>query len=80
MPIYEYSCQECGKQFETLIRGTETAACPSCASVNLERHISLPAIKSEATHALAMRAAKKRDSVQGRERIEEQRLYELNHD
>ena len=54
MPIYEYSCQACGNEFELLIRGQEKAACPKCKSSKLERAISRPSIKSETTHALAM--------------------------
>ena len=53
MPIYEYACEKCGNEFELLVRGKEKAACPKCKSVKLERKLSLPAIKSETTHALA---------------------------
>lgn len=80
MPIYEYSCKSCGNQFEALILGKEEAACPSCESRELERLLSAPYAKAGAVSDKALRAAKKRDSVQGRERMEEQRLYELNHD
>lgn len=80
MPIYEYSCRSCGHQFETLILRGETPGCPSCKSEDLEKLLSLPAIKSETTHELAMRAAKKRDQKQARINVNEQRLYELAHD
>lgn len=80
MPIFEYSCKACGHSFEAFIRGKEEAECPACESRELEKLLSLPAIKSESTHDLAMRAAKRRDQKQGRERVEEQRLYELSHD
>ena len=80
MPIYEYACKSCGEQFETLILGKEEAACPCCASNDLERLLSTSYSKGGAVSDLAMRAAKKRDQGQGRERMEEQRLYELNHD
>jgi putative FmdB family regulatory protein len=79
MPIFEYTCKGCGHEFETLVRGTETATCPECKSEELEKHFSLPAIKSDSTRALAMRAARKRDQRQGRANTEEQRLYEENH-
>ena len=79
MPIYEYACKACGNDFELLIRGKETAACPKCKSKELERAMSLPAIKSETTHALAMAAAKKRDKKQGYENMMTQREYELHH-
>jgi putative FmdB family regulatory protein len=80
MPIYEYSCKSCGNQFEMLILGAEEAVCPSCAGKELERLLSASYSKAGATSELALRAAKKRDQRQGRERMEEQRLYELNHD
>ena len=33
MPLYEYSCKKCSKQFELLQRiGTESAKCPDCGS------------------------------------------------
>jgi putative FmdB family regulatory protein len=80
MPIYEYACRACGHQFESLVMRGETPACPSCTSEELERLLSLPAIKSETTHGLAMRAAKKRDQKQARVNVNEQRLYELAHD
>lgn len=80
MPIYEYSCRACGHEFETLVRPGSTPGCPKCESQELERLLSLPAIKSDSTHALALKAAKQRDSrlqaQQTRERIE----YEQSHD
>jgi putative FmdB family regulatory protein len=79
MPIYDFSCRACGNQFELLVRKNEPA-CPKCSGKDLEKLISLPAIKSETTHALAMKAAKRRDSVQGGNRQREQREYELKHD
>lgn len=79
MPIYEYECRGCGNRFDLLVRGKEIAACTSCESQDLERLLSLPAVKSESTHALAMAAAKKRDRKQADENIRKQREYESNH-
>ena len=80
MPIFEYACKSCGKEFEALVLPTTAAPkCPKCESTELEKLISSPAIKSETTHDLAMRAAKKRDKIQGSEKAREQREYELNH-
>jgi putative FmdB family regulatory protein len=80
MPIFEYSCKQCGKEFEALVLPTTGApSCPACQSTDLEKLISTPAIKSESTHDLAMRAAKKRDQKQGSEQARAQREYELHH-
>lgn len=32
MPIYEYKCEACGKEFEELVFGDAAPACPACAS------------------------------------------------
>lgn len=81
MPIYEYVCQSCGNQFERLVLGGDPApTCPSCRSEQLERLLSIPAVKSETTHDLAMRAARKRDRLQALDNMNEQRKYEESHD
>lgn len=79
MPIYEYRCQSCQAEFETLVRAGSHPTCPSCSSDQLERLLSLPAIKSDTTHDLAMRAARKRDAKQAQINARVQREYELSH-
>ena len=80
MPMFEYSCKSCGKEFETLVRaGSPAPSCPACQSTELEKLISTPAIKSDSTHGLALRSAKKRDQKAGAENARVQREYELSH-
>ena len=43
MPIYEYECKDCGSEFELLIRGKETAICPTCGKSHLTKSFSIPA-------------------------------------
>ncbi len=40
MPIFEYRCKDCDKEFETLVMGQERSECPSCSSGKLERLLS----------------------------------------
>ncbi len=43
MPIYEYSCQDCGTKFEKLIRrdsDLESLCCPSCGEKHLAKELS----------------------------------------
>lgn len=43
MPIYEYHCAACGRDFERLVRGDTTITCPACESRKVERLMSAPA-------------------------------------
>ncbi len=43
MPLYEYRCIDCNKTFELLVRTSTVLACPNCASLQLEKLVSLPA-------------------------------------
>lgn len=80
MPIYEYTCLECGSDFERLVLGRKTPTCRACGSENLERRMSLPRVKSSTTREMAMRAAKRRDAGQARDRMHERIRYEESHD
>lgn len=80
MPIFDFVCTDCQHQFEALVRGSTAPACPKCHSTSLEKQLSLPALKTDATRGLAMQAAKRRDQAQGAERMHAQRQYELSHD
>ena len=41
MPIYEYACQDCGHDFERLVRADTTPDCPACHSTALQRKLSV---------------------------------------
>ena len=46
MPLYPYTCDDCGAEFEALVpRATAEPAdgCPTCAGANVTRGLSLPA-------------------------------------
>jgi putative FmdB family regulatory protein len=41
MPIYEFKCKQCGKDFEFLcVRSDEGAECPACGAKDVERLMS----------------------------------------
>ncbi len=51
MPIYEYTCNECSKAFEELIRAPreeQELVCPHCGSASLSRLPSVFAARSAA--------------------------------
>ncbi|HSE60339.1 MAG TPA: zinc ribbon domain-containing protein [Nitrospiraceae bacterium] len=44
MPLFEYRCTQCQHQFELIVNGSTTPACPSCRSERLEKKISAFAV------------------------------------
>ena len=48
MPIYEYRCRGCGRDFEKYVAGASTkVACPACASSDITRKLSVFGLKSD---------------------------------
>jgi putative FmdB family regulatory protein len=79
MPIYEYKCRSCGRQFEYLIlSSTPAPKCPSCKKKDLERLISLSAVSSESSRQASLSAAHKRAAIARKEKQHEdhQHLHE----
>lgn len=44
MPIYEYHCEPCDENFETLVRSSnDVAHCPKCGNIEVKKQFSVPA-------------------------------------
>jgi putative FmdB family regulatory protein len=41
MPLFEYRCPDCSREFELLIRAQERPACPECNSTRVEKLLSI---------------------------------------
>jgi putative FmdB family regulatory protein len=48
VPLFEYACKTCDRQFEFLLRGSDTPECPSCHGTTLERRQSTFAARTAA--------------------------------
>ena len=42
MPIFEYRCGDCAREFEAFVTAERTAECPACRGANLEKRLSSP--------------------------------------
>jgi len=51
MPIYEYACHNCGREFETLVRSSAVPDCPGCHSTDLEKKLSVFATSGSTAQA-----------------------------
>ena len=54
MPIYEYRCSNCGKEFEKLVRSGDTPECPSCHEQKLQKKLSVFATSVQSSGAGAL--------------------------
>lgn len=54
MPIFEFRCKKCGKEFEEVVLGsTAKVICPACASEDTEKLMSTGCFKSAADGGMA---------------------------
>ncbi|OIQ94556.1 zinc ribbon domain protein [mine drainage metagenome] len=53
MPLYSYHCTACGQEFELLVRGDDSPACPHCHSAALERLPGAAALPGKTRAAIA---------------------------
>jgi putative FmdB family regulatory protein len=42
MPMFEYACLGCGRQFEAFVTASRAAACPACEGTDLQKLLSTP--------------------------------------
>jgi putative FmdB family regulatory protein len=56
MPIYEYACNACRHEFETLVRSSTVPDCPRCHSTDLEKKLSVFATAGSTVDAAPLAA------------------------
>ena len=54
MPLYEYTCRQCGHEFEALVRDSLVPVCPSCQAPDVERMLSLFSVSSDGENSVNM--------------------------
>ena len=54
MPIFEYKCADCGKNFEAIVIGSREPECPACKSKHLDQQLSTFAVKANSSAAPTM--------------------------
>lgn len=56
MPIFEYACTDCGREFEALVRSDTVPECPACHSTHLHKQLSVFATAESQAKEPAMAA------------------------
>src|ERR1019366_9131456 len=60
MPLYDYTCDECGQTFELLVGSATVAVCPHCGSNRLQQLIGAPIAPGKSAAIMAARARRQR--------------------
>jgi putative FmdB family regulatory protein len=79
MPLYEYQCRACGRQFERLVRTGDQPDCPGCRGRDLERLLSHVSVSSEHTRQLSFNKAREAAKRVQRDKDVAQAEYEKKH-
>ena len=81
VPLFDFRCRSCGEEFEALVRPPAAPACPSCASVDLERLLSgfSFSVRSGGLSPAARRAVQKQQNAQRRDQAAFQQEIEKKH-
>lgn len=81
MPLYDYTCNKCGEQFEALVlKQLPAPKCPKCQATDLEQMISRQfAVDSESKREATMAQQRKKNDGIRREYEIAQKEYEKNH-
>lgn len=80
MPLFDYTCRDCGWRFEALVRHDAQPACPSCGRADLEKGLSIFGVKTESSTMTARsKAVVERQKANKDRRIAEREAMENHH-
>ena len=79
MPLFDFQCRGCGREFEALIRPQDAGppSCPACQGIDLEKLLPTFAVSSaEKTRAAATVKRRKEASTARRDNVAKEREIE----
>ncbi|PYR43789.1 MAG: FmdB family transcriptional regulator [Acidobacteria bacterium] len=81
MPLYDFHCNECGHEFEALVRPQDPPAkCPSCQSATVEKLLSGFALHTEDRHRAAVADSRKRQIAKNKDKLVAEEEYRKEHE
>jgi putative FmdB family regulatory protein len=78
MPLFEFRCRDCDREFELLVRSGTVPECPSCGSGSLERLLSMFAVSSEGTQLRSRQRLGQSQRQKARENQKEREHYKTD--
>ena len=53
MPLFDFHCNACQRDYEQLVRSSTVLECPACGSADVEKQISAPAPQGQTSELLS---------------------------
>jgi len=79
VPLYDYLCHQCHRQFELLVRAGTTPRCPSCDGEQLDRLISSFGVSTSTTRGQSLSAIRQTNTGKAREAARAEQEYDRKH-
>jgi len=79
VPIYDYLCRQCKRQYEFLVRTGTTVRCPWCGSESAERLVSSFAVSTTTTRGQSLSAIRQTNAVKAKEAVHAEQQYDRTH-
>jgi putative FmdB family regulatory protein len=80
MPLYDFECRSCGREFEALVRAGDEPQCPDCQSRDLERLLSTFALSTDDRRQAAIKQSRKLQVQKNRDKVIADEEYRQKHD
>jgi len=80
MPLYDFECRSCGREFEALVRPGDEPQCPDCHGRDLERLLSTFALSTEERRQAAAKQSRQLQVKKNRDKVIADEEYRQKHD
>ena len=80
MPLFDFRCKSCDREFEALVRSGETPRCPSCQSTDLEKQLTTFAFSSDEIRASNAKKSRQQQIAKRKDALIAEEEYRQKHD
>ena len=81
MPLYDFHCTACDREFEALVRPQDPPpCCPECRSTEIEKLLSGFALHTEERHKAAVRDSRQRQIRANKDKLVAEEEYRKEHE
>ena len=81
MPLFDFECRACGREFEALVRPNDPPpSCPGCGSTDLEKQLPTFAVDTADKRAASAKQSRQRQIAKRKDALVADEEYRQKHD